>query len=258
MSNGWRETGPTRATRRRSTPPGGCLFCRWPRPSRSRQSPSSGSRSSLRLKSRRATIPCPPTSAANTQPMRTLRRYRRTSSALRRRRSPSDMTDPRSNPPYFEAQIAPQKQRSRTRRTATRERYTTEIFFWKVPVSAIAGWWNCSRPGICDPSHQEKAIGSSKHSTAFVRYRCRKQGQGAWTLAGFVTIEKGLGPEGRIAVVRFDRGDGINAMSPEAMRQLTDAARSFEDDSATSVVVLTGGAAKSFTAGFDLKDPEGQ
>ena len=45
-------------------------------------------------------------------------------------------------------------------------------------------------------------------------------------MAGFVTIEKGLGPEGRIAVVRFDRGDGINALSPEALRQLTDAARS--------------------------------
>ena len=52
--------------------------------------------------------------------------------------------------------------------------------------------------------------------------------------------------------MRFDRSDGINAMSPEAMRQLTDAARSFEDDDATSVVVLTGGA-KSFSAGFDLR-----
>jgi enoyl-CoA hydratase/carnithine racemase len=76
-------------------------------------------------------------------------------------------------------------------------------------------------------------------------------------LTKFVTIEKGLGPEGRIAVVRFDRGDGINAMSPEALRQLTDAARSFEDDGATSVVVLTGNA-KAFSAGFDLKDPEGR
>ena len=76
-------------------------------------------------------------------------------------------------------------------------------------------------------------------------------------MTGFVTIEKGLGPEGRIAVVRFDRGDGINALSPEALRQLTDAARSFEDDGETSVVVLTGGA-KAFTAGFDLKDPEGR
>jgi enoyl-CoA hydratase len=76
-------------------------------------------------------------------------------------------------------------------------------------------------------------------------------------LAGFVTIEKGLGPDGRIAVVRFDRGDGINALSPEALRQLTDAARNFEDDVETSVVVLTGGA-KAFSAGFDLKDPEGR
>ena len=73
----------------------------------------------------------------------------------------------------------------------------------------------------------------------------------------FVTIEKGLGPEGRIAIVRFDRGDGINALSPEALRQLTDAARSFEDDGETSVVVLTGGA-RSFSAGFDLKDSEGK
>jgi enoyl-CoA hydratase len=77
------------------------------------------------------------------------------------------------------------------------------------------------------------------------------------TVADFVTIEKGHGPEGRIAVVRFDRGDGINALSPEALRQLTDAARSFEDDAQTSVVVLTGGK-NAFSAGFDLKDPEGR
>jgi enoyl-CoA hydratase len=81
--------------------------------------------------------------------------------------------------------------------------------------------------------------------------------QGARTLAEFITIEKGLGPEGRVAVVRFDRGDSINALSPEALRQLTDAARSFEDDSGTSVVVLTG-SAKAFSAGFDLKDAEGR
>lgn len=76
-------------------------------------------------------------------------------------------------------------------------------------------------------------------------------------MADFVSIERGLGPEGRIAVVRFDRGDGINALSPEALRQLTRAARAFEDDAATSVVVLTGGA-KAFSAGFDLKDAEGR
>lgn len=76
-------------------------------------------------------------------------------------------------------------------------------------------------------------------------------------MAKFVTIERGLGPEGRIAVVRFDRGDGVNALSPEALRQLTDTARSFEDDADTSVVVLAG-SAKTFSAGFDLKDPEGK
>ena len=75
-------------------------------------------------------------------------------------------------------------------------------------------------------------------------------------LTEFVKIEKGLGPDGRIAVVRFDRGDAINALSPEALRQLTRAARTFEDDSETSVVVLTGGA-HAFSAGFDLRDPEG-
>jgi enoyl-CoA hydratase len=76
-------------------------------------------------------------------------------------------------------------------------------------------------------------------------------------LPEIITIEKGLGPDGRIAVVRFDRGDGINALSPEVMRQLTAVARGFEDDGETSVVVLTG-SARAFTAGFDLKDPEGR
>ena len=73
----------------------------------------------------------------------------------------------------------------------------------------------------------------------------------------FVKIEKGLGPQGRIAVVRFDRGDNINALSQEAMRELRDVPRDFEDDLLTSVVILTGGA-MAFSAGFDLKDPEGR
>ena len=73
----------------------------------------------------------------------------------------------------------------------------------------------------------------------------------------FINIEKGLGPEGRVAVVRFDRGDGINALSPEAIRQLTAVANSFQDDDDTSAVVLTG-SAKAFSAGFDLKDSEGR
>jgi enoyl-CoA hydratase len=73
----------------------------------------------------------------------------------------------------------------------------------------------------------------------------------------FVKVEKGLGPQGRIAVVRFDRGDSVNALSQEAMRELRDVPRDFEDDLLTSVVILTGGA-KAFSAGFDLKDTEGR
>ncbi len=62
----------------------------------------------------------------------------------------------------------------------------------------------------------------------------------------YVTIEKGLGPEGRIAVVRFDRGDKLNALSADAMRELRAAAQSFEDDPATSVVILTGTRRRAF------------
>ena len=72
-----------------------------------------------------------------------------------------------------------------------------------------------------------------------------------------VRIEKGLGPEGRIAVVRLDRGDKINGLAPAVMRELRAAAESFEDDTSTSVVILTGND-RVFSAGFDLKDGEGR
>jgi enoyl-CoA hydratase/carnithine racemase len=73
----------------------------------------------------------------------------------------------------------------------------------------------------------------------------------------FVKVEKGLGPQGRIAVVRFDRGDNVNAFSQQAMRELRDVPRDFEDDLETTAVILTG-SARAFSAGFDLKDPEGR
>jgi enoyl-CoA hydratase/carnithine racemase len=57
--------------------------------------------------------------------------------------------------------------------------------------------------------------------------------------------------------VRFDRGDNINALSQQAMRELRDVPREFEDDLETSVVILTG-SAKAFSAGFDLKDTDGR
>jgi enoyl-CoA hydratase len=59
---------------------------------------------------------------------------------------------------------------------------------------------------------------------------------------------------GRIATVRFDRGDKANALSAEALRQLTETALSFHARPDISAVILTG-QAKNFSLGADLKDP---
>ena len=67
--------------------------------------------------------------------------------------------------------------------------------------------------------------------------------------AEFVTIER----RGRVAIVRFDRGDGLNPLSARLLRELTEAARGFEEDLETSAVVLTG-AGRGFSAGRDLRD----
>src|SRR5579864_5695519 len=64
-----------------------------------------------------------------------------------------------------------------------------------------------------------------------------------------ITLER----KGRIAVVRFDLGDGKNALSRQIMRELTALARSFEEDAETSAIVLAG-AAGVFTLGFDLRE----
>lgn len=60
---------------------------------------------------------------------------------------------------------------------------------------------------------------------------------------------------GRIAIVRFDRGEKANALSAEAIRQLTQTAREFHACPGISAVILTG-RADNFTLGADLKDPE--
>jgi enoyl-CoA hydratase/carnithine racemase len=57
---------------------------------------------------------------------------------------------------------------------------------------------------------------------------------------------------GRVAVLRYDRGDGVNALSTQAMRELTEAARSFADDTETSAVILVG--ATNFSLGLDLNE----
>jgi enoyl-CoA hydratase len=61
--------------------------------------------------------------------------------------------------------------------------------------------------------------------------------------------------QNRIAVVKFDRGKDPNPLSYQTLRELTEAARSFEDEREITAVILTG-RDKVFTAGIDLKDPE--
>lgn len=66
-----------------------------------------------------------------------------------------------------------------------------------------------------------------------------------------VSIER----HGDIAVVRFDRGGRANALSFAMMDELAAAALSFDTDATVRVVVLTG-AARIFSAGMDLADPQ--
>ncbi|MCC5954144.1 MAG: enoyl-CoA hydratase/isomerase family protein [Acidimicrobiia bacterium] len=61
--------------------------------------------------------------------------------------------------------------------------------------------------------------------------------------------------DGRVAVVTFDRGVRANALSVDAMSQLTEVAHQLDDDPEVSAVVLTG-RADNFSYGVDLKDPE--
>lgn len=58
--------------------------------------------------------------------------------------------------------------------------------------------------------------------------------------------------DGRIAEVRFARGDGRNALSTQAMEELRDTARALnQDPNLMAIILYTDGA---FSAGADLKD----
>lgn len=66
-----------------------------------------------------------------------------------------------------------------------------------------------------------------------------------------VSIQK----NGRVAVVRFDRKDGVNALALRSIRELTEAAEWIRADHDIYAVALVG-SDKGFSAGRDLKDPE--
>jgi enoyl-CoA hydratase/carnithine racemase len=65
-----------------------------------------------------------------------------------------------------------------------------------------------------------------------------------------VTVER----RGRVALVRFDRGDGRNALSVALIEALTETARTLAADHRLGAVILTG-APQAFSVGMDLKDP---
>lgn len=59
--------------------------------------------------------------------------------------------------------------------------------------------------------------------------------------------------QGDIAIVRFDRGSGGNALDQQTILDLTQAAEALHDDCEVRAIVLTG-TADNFSAGFDLKE----
>jgi enoyl-CoA hydratase/carnithine racemase len=65
----------------------------------------------------------------------------------------------------------------------------------------------------------------------------------------FLTLTR----EGGVATVTLNRGDGLNALSLEVLRDLRKAADGLRSDTSVHAVVLTG--ARAFTAGADLADP---
>jgi len=67
----------------------------------------------------------------------------------------------------------------------------------------------------------------------------------------YVDIER----RDRLSIIRFDRGDGINALSRQLMTELIEAARFFDEECETSAIVVYG-AGGNFSLGLDLKDRE--
>jgi E-phenylitaconyl-CoA hydratase len=66
--------------------------------------------------------------------------------------------------------------------------------------------------------------------------------------------------EGRIAIVTINRPEVLNALSPEALIELTNVLISFRDDPQLWVGIITGAGEKAFCTGMDLKaaQPGGQ
>ena len=69
-------------------------------------------------------------------------------------------------------------------------------------------------------------------------------------MGGFTTLT--LDADGPIARLTLNRPDRLNALSPEALRELIEAAHELAASEGVKVVAV-GGAGRAFSAGFDLK-----
>ncbi|MDD9984309.1 MAG: enoyl-CoA hydratase/isomerase family protein [Gammaproteobacteria bacterium] len=67
----------------------------------------------------------------------------------------------------------------------------------------------------------------------------------------YVSVQR----QGRVAIVTFDRGNPLNALSLQAIEELADVAGNLERDLEVSAIVLTTPAGTGFSAGRDLTDP---
>jgi enoyl-CoA hydratase len=62
--------------------------------------------------------------------------------------------------------------------------------------------------------------------------------------------------QGRVAVVRLNRPQALNALCDQLMEELGQALRGFDDDPAIAAIVVTG-SEKAFAAGADIKEMQG-
>ena len=63
--------------------------------------------------------------------------------------------------------------------------------------------------------------------------------------------------EGRVALITLHRPEALNALSPELMRELSDAVDLFDANENVGCLVITG-SEKAFAAGADIKDMKGK
>lgn len=127
----------------------------------------------------------------------------------------------------------------------------------KTPVAAAKKAGAVKKAGVVKKAGAARSARSSKTQSASDARSALQAASRNWVhlvdreaARKWVSVER----QGRIAVVRFDRGDGRNPMSYALIEELTQVGRELADEETLSAVILTG-TPTVFTVGFDLKDP---